>query len=141
MPLAIALMAIGFNGVNAGINGIISSTPTYGAEWLLDPRFIVGLPYSRGMSNPQSDSILRNLRENKRAKSLWRRVPMGQLPQLHGRNHRMAWFRLMTWSIYVLLSYMDNCQSRPQSSGSPQLVPKTFDDYPQNRRALIPGLF
>lgn len=69
MPLAIILLGMTFNVVNAYLIGCwlfyLSPADTYDMEWLLDPRFIAGLAvFLAGMAiNLHSDHIIRNLRK------------------------------------------------------------------------------
>jgi 3-oxo-5-alpha-steroid 4-dehydrogenase 1 len=68
MPLAIVLMGVIFNTLNALMQGgwifYVSPADRYPAQWLLSPQFIVGtLVFIAGMwINLQSDSIIRHLR-------------------------------------------------------------------------------
>ena len=149
MPLAIALMAIGFNGVNAGINGIylFNHPVTYGDEWLLDPRFIGGLLLFIGgmFVNLQSDSILRNLRGENEAGY---KIPYGgayrwvSFPNYLGEIIEWLGFALMTWSMTGLaFAVWTIANLAPRARDHHNWYQKTFNDYPKDRRALIPGLF
>jgi 3-oxo-5-alpha-steroid 4-dehydrogenase 1 len=68
MPLAIVLMGVIFNTLNALMQGgwifYVSPADSYPARWLLSPQFIIGtLVFITGMwINLQSDSIIRHLR-------------------------------------------------------------------------------
>lgn len=69
MPLSIIVMGMTFNVLNALMQGgwifYLSLVDYYPADWLTDPRFIIGfLIFISGMFvNIQSDDIIRNLRK------------------------------------------------------------------------------
>ncbi len=69
MPFSIIVMGMSFNVLNALMQGgwifYLSPDDYYPADWLTDPRFIVGfLVFIIGMFiNIQSDDIIRNLRQ------------------------------------------------------------------------------
>ena len=69
MPLSIIVMGMTFNVLNALMQGgwifYLSPVDYYPADWLTDPRFIIGfLIFISGMFvNIQSDDIIRNLRK------------------------------------------------------------------------------
>lgn len=69
MPLSIIVMGMIFNVLNALMQGgwifYLSPADYYPADWLTDPRFIIGfLIFISGMFvNIQSDDIIRNLRK------------------------------------------------------------------------------
>lgn len=69
MPVAIMLMGVTFNVVNAYMIGgwffYASPAGSYPLSWLYDPRFIIGtLIFFTGMGiNLHSDSVIRNLRK------------------------------------------------------------------------------
>lgn len=69
MPLSIIVMGMTFNVLNALMQGgwifYLSPIDYYPADWLTDPRFIIGfLIFISGMFvNIQSDDIIRNLRK------------------------------------------------------------------------------
>ena len=69
MPLSIIVMGMTFNVLNALMQGgwifYLSPIDYYPADWLTDPRFIIGfLIFILGMFvNIQSDDIIRNLRK------------------------------------------------------------------------------
>lgn len=69
MPLSIIVMGMTFNVLNALMQGgwifYLSPADYYPADWLTDPRFIIGfLIFISGMFvNIQSDDIIRNLRK------------------------------------------------------------------------------
>ena len=149
MPLVIALMAIGFNGINAGINGIylFNTSVSYGTEWLLDPRFIVGvLLFLGGMYlNLQSDSILRNLRG---PNETGYKIPYGgayrwvSCPNYLGEIIEWIGFAIMTWSLTGLaFAAWTIANLAPRARDHHRWYKNKFTDYPKTRKALIPGLF
>ena len=148
MPLAIVFMAIGFNFVNGIINGYyfgtLATTQKYPDSWLTDPRFISGIIiFLAGMLiNWQSDNILIHLRKPGEkgyvipSKGLFRFV---SCPNHFGEIAEWAGFALMTWcspalafAIWTLLNLM------PRALHHHQWYKGTFNNYPKERKALIP---
>jgi len=151
MPLMIALNAIFFNLMNAGLNGYFLSElalpSDYSAAWLSSPQFIIGaMLFVCGMAiNMKSDAMLIALR---RPGETGYRIPRGFLfdyissPNLFGEIIEWAGFALMAWNLPALsfaIWTFANLVSRARNHH--QWYHRTFPDYPKERRAVIPFLF
>ena len=107
MPLSIIIMGVIFNVLNALMQGgwifYISPDDYYPADWLTDPRFIVGfLVFIIGMYiNIQSDDIIRNLRKEGDTKHY---LPKGGMfryvtsANYFGEFVEWVGFAILTWS-------------------------------------------
>lgn len=148
MPLVVALMAVCFNLVNGFINGYWFSAfaPEYGWEWLTGIRFIAGVILFAGgaLINWWSDQILLNLRKGGKTGYY---IPRGFLfrwvscPNFLGEIIQWSGFALMTWSpaalVFVLWSFFNLV---PRALDHHSWYRKTFEDYPRERRAIVPFL-
>lgn len=120
----------------------------YTDAWLTDPRFIIGMAiYLFGFSlNIHSDSILRNLRsKNPSADEPRYKIPYGgafrfvSCPQYLGEMLSFVGFVIMTWNlgaVFVLAMTVGNLG--PRALYTHRWFKKTFADYPQERKAVIP---
>ena len=120
----------------------------YGIEWFSDPRFIIGLLiYAAGFTiNVHSDSILRNLRSPNPSPDEPRyKVPHGGLfrfvscPQYFGEILSFTGFAVMTWNlgaVFVLAMTAGNLI--PRALFTHRWFRKNFEDYPSQRKAIIP---
>jgi len=127
-------------------------SPHYGAEWLHDPRFGMGLTiYAVGLVvNIHADAIIRNLRtaeEIERGEKVYR-IPRGGAFQwvTNGSylGELMAWtgFALLTWSLpglFILAISAANLV--PRAIETHRWYQQRFPDYPKERRILIPYVF
>jgi protein-S-isoprenylcysteine O-methyltransferase Ste14 len=117
----------------------------YSIEWLVDPRFIIGLGlFIAGfIINIQSDNILINLRK---PGETGYKIPQGgffnyvSCPNYMGECIEWIGFAIMTWSLpgvaYALWVVLP---LYAQALGSHQWYQETFkDDYPASRKAIIP---
>lgn len=118
-------------------------------EWLSDPRFIIGVAiYICGfLLNIQSDAIIRNLRskeEVERGEKVYR-IPEGGLfkyvtnPSYFSELMSFTGFAIATWSlgaVFVLLVSAANLI--PRAFQVHQWYRDKFDDYPEERKVLIP---
>ncbi len=120
--------------------------PTLGVEWLSDPRFIVGsILFFIGMAiNIQSDNILLSLRKEGETGY---HIPRGggyrwvSCPNYMGEIIEWTGFAIASWSLGGLafaLWTMSNLIPRAISSHT--WYQNTFDDYPKERRAVLPFL-
>lgn len=148
MPLAIVGSAAIFNIVNAGLNGSYFGWlgPVYPAEWLMDPRFIIGLVVFAGGAaiNLWSDNKLIGLRADG---GQGYTVPRGGLfkwvscPNLMGEIIQWSGFALMCWNLPALsFAIWTAANLIPRAVSHHAWYRRTFTDYPQDRRAVIPGL-
>ena len=125
--------------------------PHLDGAWLSDPRFGLGLmTYVLGMViNIHSDHVLRRLRtreELERSDRVYR-IPQGGLyrwvssPSYLGELMAWAGFACMSWSppgLFILGISAANLI--PRAISTHRWYRERFDDYPRERRALIPFL-
>ncbi len=146
MPLAVALMAIFFNFVNAGFLGYYTGTlqTHYNGDWLTDPRFIAGvLLFFTGMAiNITSDEKLIHLRKNR---SNGYRIPRGGLfekvscPNFMGEIVEWGGYALLCWSLPALSFFVWTfCNLVPRGLSHHSWYKNHFPDYPEERKAVFP---
>lgn len=107
MPLAIVLMGVVFNVINAYMQGgwifYVSPKDMYGIDWVYTPQFVVGLTvFAVGMAiNLNSDHIIRNLRKPGDTRHY---IPRGGMfryvssANYLGEFTEWVGFAVMTWS-------------------------------------------
>ncbi len=145
MPVSVMAMAIAFNVLNTWVNARwISEYGTYPTSWLTDPRFIVGVVvFVAGLVlNLGSDRILRRLRA--RGGSGYR-IPDGggfrfvSSPNYLGEIVEWTGWAIATWSLagfsFALYTFANLA---PRAMANHRWYQETFDDYPPDRKALIP---
>jgi 3-oxo-5-alpha-steroid 4-dehydrogenase 1 len=122
----------------------------YVDAWFQDPRFIGGLAiYVFGFTlNVWSDSILRNLRSKNPSPDEPRyKIPYGggfrfvTCPQYLGEIISFTGLAVMTWNlgaVFVLAITIANLV--PRAMYTHKWFLKEFDDYPKERKAVIPFL-
>jgi len=148
MPLAIAGSAAVFNIVNAGLNGLFLgwAGASYPIDWLADPRFILGLAiFLLGAGiNMWSDNRLIGLRRSGERGYV---IPRGGLfdriscPNHFGEIVEWSGFALMCWNLPALsFAIWTAANLIPRAMSHHGWYKRTFADYPQSRRAVIPGL-
>jgi 3-oxo-5-alpha-steroid 4-dehydrogenase 1 len=147
MPFVIALMAIGFNVVNASMLGYwFGSMAIYSSAWLTDPRFIFGLViFFTGMYiHVRSDHMLINLRKPGETDY---KVPTGFLfekiscPNHFGEMLQWAGFALLSWSLPALVFALWTIFNvLPRSLAHHKWYQAKFSDYPKKRKAVWPGI-
>ncbi len=145
MPLSIALAAVVFNLLNAYVNARwISHLGTYGAEWLTDPRFVVGfVVFCVGMTiNHRADATLRSLRK---PGETGYEIPRGVLyrriscPNYLGEIVEWFGWAIATWSLAGLaFALYTTANLAPRALAHHRWYRETFEDYPPERKALIP---
>ena len=148
MPVMIMLFSMIFYMVNGVIIGFyFGALKSYSIEWLSDPRFIIGAAlFVVGLViNIQSDNILLNLRK---PGETGYKIPQGGMFKYVSSPHYMGemieWigFAIMTWSIPGLAyAFTVIVPLFGQARNSHQWYVDTFkDEYPKERKAIIPGL-
>lgn len=148
IPLAIAGSAAVFNIVNAGLNGLFLgwAGASYPIDWLADPRFILGLAiFLLGAGiNMWSDNGLIGLRRSGERGYV---IPRGGLfdriscPNHFGEIVEWSGFALMCWNLPALsFAIWTAANLIPRAMSHHGWYKRTFADYPQSRRAVIPGL-
>lgn len=120
----------------------------YTIDWFSDPRFIIGLGiYLFGfILNIHSDTILRNLRsKNPSVDEPRYKIPYGggfkfvTCPQYLGEIISFIGLATMTWNlgaVFVIAITIGNLVPRAQYTH--KWFKKTFDNYPPERKAIIP---
>jgi 3-oxo-5-alpha-steroid 4-dehydrogenase 1 len=146
MPLMIMWFAIIFNFMNGFVNGYFLGNygNLYSEAWLFSPQFISGLIiFITGMFiNIQSDNILLNLR--KPGESGYK-IPKGgffrylSCPNLFGEILEWTGFAIMVWSFpaftFALWTFANLA---PRAVAHHKWYLNKFEDYPQQRKAVIP---
>jgi protein-S-isoprenylcysteine O-methyltransferase Ste14 len=146
MPVSVVAMAVVFNSANAGMNGyfLFLRSPTYDVDWLLDPRFVVGLIlFVVGATiNLSADTHLRSLRAEGDTgyfiptRGLFRLV---SCPNYLGEMIEWIGFAVLTWSLPGLaFAWWTIANLAPRAIKHHRCYQARFPDYPQQRRALIP---
>ena len=148
IPLMVVGSGVVFNSLNAYVNArFISSIGEYGVEWLLDPRFLIGAAiFVSGMVlNIRSDNILLRLRRSSGARYS---VPEGgafryvSCPNYLGELIEWAGWAVATWSPAGLAFFIYTAANlAPRARSNHAWYRARFPDYPQHRKALIPGVF
>jgi len=149
MPLSVVLMAVLFNVWNGYLNGrwLFALGPERGGDWLSDPRFLAGAAlFLCGLAvNFHSDNILLRLRgptEN------GYKIPRGGLfrfvsaPNYFGEILEWTGWAVATWSVAGLsFAVFTAANLAPRALSNHRWYRERFQDYPEERRALIPFLF
>lgn len=146
MPVIIMTLALFFNLVNGYINGYYlgSVDPSYPVSWLYDIRFIAGgILFCSGLViNWYSDRILINLRSSNRKEYS---IPQGgffqwiSCPNFFGELIEWIGFALMTWCLPAFAFTLWSVTNLiPRALDHHRWYHTTFDNYPENRKAIIP---
>ncbi len=144
--LATALMGAAYCTANGYLNG--TYTATYGThlrtEWLADPRFAIGIVvFAVGyFLNKQSDAILRNLRQ---PGETGYKIPRGgayrwvSSPNYLGELLTWIGFAIASWSPAALsFVVMTAANLVPRALSHHRWYREQFDDYPAERKAILP---
>ena len=147
MPISIAFSAFFFNLVNVSIQafGIFYFTQ-YSENWISSPTFIIGLSiFLLGMYiNIRSDYIIMAI---KKKKGSGYHIPYSFLyrylsaPNYFGEIIEWIGWAVLTWSvsgIVFLIWVIANLF--PRALAHHQWYKRKFSDYPENRKAIIPGI-
>lgn len=146
MPISIPLLAIVFNLFNGYLQGgwLYRTGPGYAAEWLRDPRFIIGASlFFFGMAiNWHADAVLRGLR---RPGETVYKVPNGGLyrwvscPNYLGEVVEWTGWAVATWSLAgAAFAFWTAANLVPRAVSHHRWYRDTFPDYPRERKAVIP---
>jgi len=147
MPLAVALMAVLFNFVNAGFLGYYTGTlhDHYSNLWLNDVRFIAGLIiFIAGMViNISSDEKLIHLRMKKKNDGY--QIPRGGLfekvscPNFFGEITEWLGYAILCWSLPAFSFFVWTfCNLVPRGLSHHKWYRSYFPDYPHERKAIFP---
>lgn len=148
MALLVILMALCFNTVNGYINGrwVGAFSPGWDVSWFWDPRFIIGVAlWICGYAiNIHSDHILRHLRKPGDTEY---RIPEGGMyrwvscPNYLGEIVEWTGWAIATWSLAGLtFAIWTFANLVPRARTHHRWYVSTFEDYPRNRKAVIPYL-
>ncbi len=151
MPVFIVVSAIGFNLMNAGLNGYYlaeaAAPETYSQKWLTSPYFIIGgILFITGMLiNLKSDNILIHLRGKGETGY---KVPQGFLfkyissPNLFGEIIEWSGFAVMAWNLPALTFMVWTLANLvPRAKNHHDWYKRNFPDYPKERKIVFPFLF
>jgi protein-S-isoprenylcysteine O-methyltransferase Ste14 len=148
-PVAAVAVGFLFNTVNGFLNAyaITELAPhLYETNWLWDPRFLVGIALMIiGVStNIHSDTILRNLRK---PGETGYKIPYGGFyrwvssPNYLGEITEWVGFALATWTTaglaFALFSFANLF---PRAIAHHRWYHDKFEDYPEDRKAIIPKI-
>jgi 3-oxo-5-alpha-steroid 4-dehydrogenase 1 len=150
MPLSIISFGILFNLMNGYLNGrylFFFSDGRYTNNWLLDPRFILGIAlFVIGyVINRQSDLALRELRKDgssgyKISNSRFYR--MVSSPNYLGEITIWTGWALATWSVAgVAFAFWTIANLLPRARANHEWYRKTFPEYPPERKVLLPYIW
>ncbi|XP_071833741.1 3-oxo-5-alpha-steroid 4-dehydrogenase 1-like [Apostichopus japonicus] len=145
VPFILALVFCCYNGFMQG--AYLLHVSTYQDWWFSDPRFVIGIAlFFLGLViNIHSDSVLRNLRK---PGETGYKIPEGGLfNYVSGANFLgeiVEWmgFAIACWSLpAVSFCIFSSCNIGHRAMHHHEWYLQKFDDYPKNRKALIPFLF
>ena len=147
MPISIALSAFFFNLVNVSIQafGIFYFTE-YSENWISSSTFIIGLSiFLLGMYiNIRSDYIIVAM---KKRNGPGYHIPQTFLykylsaPNYFGEIIEWLGWAILTWSISgVVFLIWVIANLFPRAIAHHRWYKNKFDDYPKNRKAIIPGI-
>lgn len=147
MPISIASSAFFFNIVNVNLQafGIYYFTE-YSQEWINSNIFYIGLiVFFIGMYiNIKSDYLIINLRKNKGpgyhlpTKFLHKYISS---PNYFGEIIEWLGWAILTWSISgAVFALWTIANLFPRALAHHKWYKSKFDDYPSNRKAIIPGI-
>ena len=147
MPISIAFSAFFFNLVNVSIQafGIFYFTE-YSENWISSPTFIIGLSiFLLGMYiNIRSDYIIVAM---KKRNGPGYHIPQTFLykylsaPNYFGEIIEWLGWAILTWSISgVVFLIWVIANLFPRAIAHHRWYKNKFDDYPKNRKAIIPGI-
>lgn len=148
MPSSIMLMSVMFNSMNGFLIGYyLGDFKVYENEWLSSPQFIIGTCiFFLGMAlNWSSDTILINLRKPGETgykiptKGFFKYV---SCPNLLGEVIEWGGFAILTWSLPGLAFFVWTCANLiPRAIAHHSWYKEKFDNYPKDRKAVIPGIW
>lgn len=148
-PVIIMVSGLAFNVVNAYLNGnsVLSNSGQYTMSWLGDIRFITGfvLFFVGFYINRQSDYLLYKIRINGQTDY---GIPYGGLfrwvscPNYLGEIIIWTGWALATWSLAGLaFAVWTIANLAPRAVAHHKWYREKFENYPRNRRALVPGIW
>lgn len=148
MPVLIMLFGLIFNLINSYLQSrwINTFAEPYPNSWLISPIFIIGLIifFTGFIINIHSDYIIRNLREPGETEH---KIPQGGMfrwvssPNYLGEIIEWLGWAILTWSIPGLVFAVWTFSNlAPRAKANHDWYKEKFEDYPEERDALIPYL-
>ena len=152
MPLSILFFGVIFNSLNAYIQGrylyfFSSGGAKYTIDWITTPQFITGtVMFFIGFAiHFSSDSITRNLRKPGGNDY---HIPLGgffnwvSCPNYLGEIIQWTGWAVLTWSVTgFVFAFWTAANLMPRAKANHTWYREQFDEYPEERKALIPFLF
>jgi len=149
IPLSVISAGFLFNVINSYLNGryIFSIADGYTNEWLLNPRFTVGIVlFATGFFiNRQADTILSKLRKHGEKGHL---IPYGGLyrwiscPNYFGELITWMGWAVMAWSLAGLtFAVWTAANLIPRARANHKWYLNHFPGYPPSRKALFPWIW
>jgi protein-S-isoprenylcysteine O-methyltransferase Ste14 len=149
MPIMVMFMAILFNTGNTYTNGrfLFSLSNGYPSDWLTDPRFIFGAAFfvSGYIINRWADFKLRELRK---PGEIGYHIPKEGLfrwvscPNYLGEIIEWTGWAIATWSLPGLaFAVWTFANLAPRARSHHEWYHTHFEDYPPQRKALIPWVW
>ena len=146
-PVSMALSAVFFNSLNGFINGValFYLQPLTNPSWFFDARFLLGLGvfFAGFLIHVDAD---RRIQDQKPGPGQYI-VPQGGMyrwvscPNYLGEIIQWFGWALLTWSPAALaFALFTFANVFPRGLAGHRWYQKTFEDYPVERRAVIPGL-
>lgn len=146
-PILTGALAFAFNAANGSTNAfaITELSPhLLDTSWFVDPRFIFGLSFfAIGFAiNQHSDSILLNLRK---PGERGYKIPYGGFyrwitsPNYFGEIVEWIGFALAAWTVPAwVFAWFTASNLVPRAFSNHRWYLEHFDDYPKDRRVIIP---
>jgi 3-oxo-5-alpha-steroid 4-dehydrogenase 1 len=149
MPILIMGVSILFNAINGSLNGYYfgNLAPHYSMKWLTDIRFITGSSFFlAGMViNYNADRILIELRQPDNPNYSIPREGMFRwitCPNYFGEIVEWLGFAILTWSLPgFAFALWTAANLLPRAVAHHAWYLERFDDYPQDRKVVIPFLW
>jgi len=149
IPWSVVLLGFVFNTVNSLSHGVylFFISEGYPDNWILDMRFVGGttLFMCGYVINRQSDAVLNKLRSTDDTSY---KIPYGSMyqwiscPNYFGEIVLWIGWAIATWSLPGLAFCLWTIANlAPRAKAHHRWYRDHFDDYPTNRRALIPWLW
>lgn len=145
VPIAIVLFALLFNVINGSILGYhFGYSASLSSAWLFDTRFLIGLAlfFLGAYINIRSDSILIGLRTDEERGY---KIPRGFLfkyiscPNHFGEIIEWLGFGIMTWALPGFsFAIWTAANLIPRALNHHTWYKDKFDEYPMQRKAVIP---
>lgn len=149
IPILVVTCGFFFNVYNAYLQGRwLSHYGSYERSWLTSPQFVVGtLVFFTGfVINFWSDTILLSLRSDEHDRSY--KIPRGFLykfvtsPNYFGEMVEWLGWAILTWSPAGLSFFLYTVANlAPRAVVTHHWYMKKFNDYPKERKYLVPFLY